>query len=48
MDGALMQVAQADARLAAERGLEGARGSALRTLLYLHDRDAAIRYLAGG
>ncbi len=47
-DGALMQVAQADARLAAERGLDGARGAALRTLLYLHDRDAAIRYLAGG
>ncbi|MEM7546147.1 MAG: ATP-dependent DNA helicase RecG [Pseudomonadota bacterium] len=48
-DGALMAVAQDDARLIlqTEPDLEGKRGAALRILLYLHDRDAAIRYLGG-
>ncbi|MEX2520458.1 MAG: ATP-dependent DNA helicase RecG [Paracoccaceae bacterium] len=48
-DGELMRIAQADARLVLERepDLDGARGPALRTLLYLQERDAAIRYLRG-
>ncbi|WP_340108971.1 ATP-dependent DNA helicase RecG [Pikeienuella sp. HZG-20] len=47
--GDLMRIAQVDARLILEREpeLDGARGPALRILLYLHERDAAIRYLRG-
>ena len=46
----LLPVARDDARLALERDpeLESDRGEALRTLLYLFDRDAAIRYLRSG
>ena len=46
----LMRAAQADARLALARDptLESERGRALRTLLWLHERDAAIRYLKAG
>ena len=49
-DGALLAIAQKDARLAleSEGALQGERGNALRTLLYLHDGDAAIQYLDGG
>jgi len=47
-DGELMRVAQDDARLvlAQDPGLSQERGRALRVLLYLHDRDAAVRYLS--
>ncbi len=43
----LMAVARDDARLTLERDpeLESDRGRALRTLLYLFERDAAVRYL---
>ena len=46
----LLGVAQDDARLLLNRDpdLEGARGTAVRTLLYLWERDAAIRYLRSG
>ena len=46
----LMRIAQDDARLALTRDpdLETPRGAALRTLLWLHARDAAIRYLKAG
>ncbi|MGB0505851.1 MAG: ATP-dependent DNA helicase RecG [Pikeienuella sp.] len=46
----LMRWAQDDARLILEKepDLSGKRGAALRVLLYLHDRDAAIQYLSGG
>ena len=46
----LMRIAQDDARLALTRDpdLEIPRGAALRTLLWLHARDAAIRYLKAG
>ncbi|MEL6678168.1 MAG: helicase-related protein, partial [Pseudomonadota bacterium] len=46
----LMATAQKDARLAldADPNLESARGEALRTLLYLMDRDQAIRLLSVG
>jgi ATP-dependent DNA helicase RecG len=49
-DGALMRLAQDDARLALARdpALSGPRGEALRTLLWLHEREAAIRYLRAG
>jgi ATP-dependent DNA helicase RecG len=45
-----MRLAQDDARLALARdpALGGARGEALRTLLWLHEREAAIRYLRAG
>jgi ATP-dependent DNA helicase RecG len=48
--GGLMRLAQDDARLALARdpGLEGPRGRALRTLLWLHEREAAIRFLRQG
>jgi ATP-dependent DNA helicase RecG len=48
--GELMRIAQDDARLALARdpALEGARGRALRVLLWLHERDAALGYLAAG
>jgi ATP-dependent DNA helicase RecG len=43
----LMRIALDDARLALARDpdLSGPRGQALRTLLWLHERDVAIRYL---
>ncbi|GAK43948.1 ATP-dependent DNA helicase RecG [Tepidicaulis marinus] len=46
----LLSVAYDDARLIMETDpeLEGARGEALRTLLYLFERDEAIRYLRSG
>lgn len=46
----LVAVAHDDARLVLERdpGLDSARGEALRTLLYLFQRDAAIQYLRAG
>ncbi|WP_416896980.1 MAG: hypothetical protein ACMVY4_15895 [Minwuia sp.] len=39
-----------DARLILETDpeLKGARGAALRVLLYLFERDSAIRYLRSG
>jgi ATP-dependent DNA helicase RecG len=48
--GELLAVARDDARLIVERdpGLESARGDALRTLLYLFERDAAVRYARAG
>ena len=50
MHGDLLATARDDARLVLERDpeLEGARGQALRTLLYLFERDAAVRYLRSG
>jgi len=46
----LMEVARDDAQLIVERdpGLAGARGEALRNLLYLFGRDGAIRLLRSG
>jgi ATP-dependent DNA helicase RecG len=48
--GELLAVARDDARLIMDRdpGLESARGDALRTLLYLFERDAAVRYARSG
>ncbi len=48
--GGLLAVARDDARLIMEGdpGLETARGDALRTLLYLFERDAAVRYARAG
>jgi ATP-dependent DNA helicase RecG len=48
--GDLVAVAHDDARLILERdpGLETPRGKALRMLLYLFQRDAAIQYLRAG
>ena len=47
---ALLATARDDVRLAFERdpALETARGQALRTLLYLFERDMAVRYLRSG
>ena len=49
-DGDLLEAARDDARLVVERdpGLRGPRGRALRVLLYLFERDAAIRLLEAG
>ncbi|KAB1070511.1 ATP-dependent DNA helicase RecG [Methylobacterium planeticum] len=49
-DADLLEAARDDARLVVERdpGLRGARGRALRVLLYLFERDAAIRLLGAG
>jgi ATP-dependent DNA helicase RecG len=49
-DAALLEVARDDARLIVERdsGLRSERGRALRVLLYLFERDAAIRLLGAG
>ncbi len=49
-DGDLIAAARDDARLVIERdpNLEGERGQALRALLYLFERDAAIRLLRAG
>jgi ATP-dependent DNA helicase RecG len=48
--GDLLATARDDARLILERDpeLEGPRGQALRTLLYLFERDAAVRFLRSG
>ncbi len=48
--GDLLQMARDDARLLLERapGLSGERGSSLRTLLYLFERDSAVRLLRSG
>ncbi|MCX5479850.1 ATP-dependent DNA helicase RecG [Kaistia geumhonensis] len=48
--GALFEIARQDARMIVERdpGLESERGRALRLLLYLFGRDAAIRLLRAG
>jgi ATP-dependent DNA helicase RecG len=48
--GELLAVARDDARLILERdpALDTARGRALRTLLYLFERDAAVQYLRSG
>jgi ATP-dependent DNA helicase RecG len=48
--GELLAMARDDARLIMDRdpGLESARGDALRTLLYLFERDAAVRYARSG
>jgi len=47
---ALIPTAHADARLLTDRdgGLEGRRGQAARTLLYLFERDAAVGLLRAG
>lgn len=49
-DADLIAAARDDARLIVERddGLRGPRGEALRVLLYLFERDAAIRLLEAG
>ncbi|SFG50266.1 ATP-dependent DNA helicase RecG [Methylobacterium gossipiicola] len=49
-DAALLQVARDDAQLMVQRdpGLASPRGQALRVLLYLFERDAAIRLLGAG
>jgi ATP-dependent DNA helicase RecG len=48
--GELLEIARDDARhvLALDPELESPRGQALRVLLYLFERDAAIRYLRSG
>ncbi|HYE00702.1 MAG TPA: ATP-dependent DNA helicase RecG [Alphaproteobacteria bacterium] len=48
--GDLLAMARDDARLILDRdpGLEGPRGQALRILLYLFARDAAVKYLQSG
>ena len=45
-----LMAARDDARLVLQRdgGLKSARGDALRTLLYLFERDEAVRYLRTG
>ena len=50
IDGDLLGAARDDARLTVERDprLEGERGQALRVLLYLFERDAAVRLLGAG
>ena len=46
----LLAIARDDARLILERDpeLESERGAALRVLLYLFERDAAVKYLRSG
>jgi ATP-dependent DNA helicase RecG len=46
----LIAIAHDDARLVLTRdpGLETERGKALRTLLYLFQRDEAVQYLRAG
>ncbi|MFQ5535204.1 MAG: ATP-dependent DNA helicase RecG [Sphingomonadales bacterium] len=48
--GALLQTARDDALLILNREprLDGPRGAALRVLLYLFERDAAVKYLQSG
>jgi ATP-dependent DNA helicase RecG len=50
LHGELLAAARDDARLVLERDpdLDGQRGAALRVLLYLFERDAAVRYLRSG
>ncbi|MBT6442778.1 MAG: ATP-dependent DNA helicase RecG, partial [Alphaproteobacteria bacterium] len=50
LHGDLLQAARDDARLIIERDgdLQSERGQALRVLLYLFERDSAIRYLRSG
>ena len=49
-DAALLEAARDDARLIVERdpGLRSPRGQALRVLLYLFEREAAIRLIGAG
>ena len=46
----LLAIARDDAKLILERspGLDGQRGEALRVLLYLFERDAAVRFIRSG
>jgi len=48
--GELLEIARDDARLVVERDAElsGPRGAWLRTLLYLFERDGAVKYLRSG
>jgi ATP-dependent DNA helicase RecG len=48
--GEMLAAARDDSRLILQRdaGLRSPRGEALRTLLYLFDRDEAVRYLRTG
>ncbi|MFI5015198.1 MAG: ATP-dependent DNA helicase RecG [Hyphomicrobiales bacterium] len=50
LDGDLLESARADAKLilATDPGLASPRGEALRTLLYLFERDAAVRLIRAG
>ena len=50
MLGALLPPANSDARLLVDRdgGLQGERGQAARTALYLFERDAAVGLLRSG
>ena len=50
LHGDLLATARDDARLILERDpeLEAPRGRALRTLLYLFERDAAVKFLRSG
>jgi ATP-dependent DNA helicase RecG len=50
VDGDLLGAARDDARLVVERDPElvSARGQALRVLLYLFERDAAVKLLRAG
>jgi ATP-dependent DNA helicase RecG len=50
VDGDLLAAARDDARLIVERDphLTTERGEALRVLLYLFERDAAVRLLTAG
>lgn len=50
LHGHLIAIAHEDARLILQKdpGLSSARGAALRTLLYLFERDAAIKYARTG
>ena len=49
-DSDLLAIARDDARLAIERDpeLSSPRGKAMRVLLYLFERDQAVRYLRSG
>ncbi|VAV97424.1 ATP-dependent DNA helicase RecG, partial [hydrothermal vent metagenome] len=48
--GSLIAMARDDARLILEKDpeLKTARGQALRTLLYLFERDEGVKYLTSG
>ncbi len=50
MHGDLLAAARDDAKLILERDaeLQNERGQALRVLLYLFERDAAVKYLRSG
>jgi ATP-dependent DNA helicase RecG len=50
VDGDLLGAARDDARLVVDRDpqLAGERGQALRLLLYLFERDAAVKLLSAG